>query len=75
MYSRWEAIMAGFFRLPGAGLLFFASAWLLMIFAGIVTDDIGIKPFGYLTSMIATIGLWLVIAPAATAIAGARKKH
>ena len=66
--------MAAFFRLPGAGLLFFASAWLLMIFAGIVADDIGIKPFGYPTSMIATIGMWLVIAPAAGAIVGSKKK-
>jgi hypothetical protein len=65
--------MTGFFRLPAAGALFFVSAWLLMIFAGVVASDIGIKPFGYSTSMIATIGLWLAIAPAASAIAGSGK--
>jgi hypothetical protein len=67
--------VSSFLRLPGAGLLFFASAWLLMIFAGIVHTDVGIRPFGYGTSMIATIGLWLAIAPAARAIATPRKRH
>ena len=40
-----------------------------MIFAGIVDTDMGIKPFGYVTSMIVTIGLWLVLAPAIGAVA------
>jgi hypothetical protein len=61
--------MGAFFRLPAAGVMFFVSAWLLMIFAGMLSNDVGIKPFGYLTSMVLTIGLWLVIAPAAGAIA------
>jgi hypothetical protein len=39
-----------------------------MIFAGITATDLGIKPFGYVTSMIATIGLWLVVAPAIGAV-------
>ncbi|HEV3211889.1 MAG TPA: hypothetical protein VGZ03_00695 [Acidimicrobiales bacterium] len=56
-------------RLPAAGLTFFVSAWLLMIFAGITWKDVGIHPFGYTTSMVATIGLWLVVAPAVGAIA------
>jgi hypothetical protein len=53
-----------FFRLAAAGPLFFVSAWLMMIFAGIVGTDVGIRPFGYVTSMVVTIGLWLVLAPA-----------
>ena len=40
------------------------SAWLLMIFAGIVGADVGIEPFGYVTSMVVTIALWLTLAPA-----------
>ena len=48
------------------------NAWLLMIFAGIMSQQVGIKPFGYVTSMVLTIGLWLVVAPAAGAIAGSR---
>jgi hypothetical protein len=40
-----------------------------MIFAGIVDTDVGMKPFGYLTSMVVTIGLWLVLAPAIGAVA------
>ena len=35
----------------------------------LVGTDIGIRPFGYLTSMVMTIGLWLALAPAAGAIA------
>lgn len=66
--------MRTYFSLPAAGLLFFVSAWLLMLFAGIVSDDVGIKPFGYTTSMVATIGMWLVIAPAAGAVARPRKR-
>jgi hypothetical protein len=56
--------MGAFFRLLAAGPLFFVSAWLLMIFAGIVATDVGIRPFGYVTSMVVTIGLWLTLAPA-----------
>ena len=61
--------MRTYLRLPAAGLLFFVSAWLLMIFAGITTHQVGIRPFGYTTSMVVTIALWLVVAPAIGAIA------
>ena len=36
---------------------------------------VGIRPFGYITSMVVTIGLWLVTAPAAGAIARTGKKR
>ena len=62
--------MDAFFRLIAAGPLFFVSAWLLMLFAGAVSIDVGIRPFGYLTSMVVTIGLWLTLAPAIGAVAG-----
>ena len=58
-----------FFKIVAAGPAFFVSAWLLMIFAGIVGAEVGIRPFGYLTAMVVTIGLWLVMAPAIGAIA------
>jgi hypothetical protein len=57
-----------------AGPLFFVSAWPLMIFAGSVATDVGIRPFGYITSMVVTIGLWLTLAPAIGAIARTRRK-
>ena len=66
--------MDAFFKLISAGPLFFVSAWLLMIFAGITHTDLGIAPFGYLTAMVVTIGLWLVLAPAISAASGARPK-
>jgi hypothetical protein len=66
--------MDSFFKLPEAGFGFFLGAWLLMLFAGAVAGDVGIRPFGYLTSMVVTIGLWLAVAPAARAVGSARKK-
>ena len=64
--------MDAFFKLVAAGPMFFVSAWLLMIFAGITSSDVGIRPFGYLTSMLVTIGLWLTLAPAIGAIGRAK---
>lgn len=67
--------MGSFFKLLAAGPMFFVSAWILMLFAGTVATDVGIRPFGYLTSMVVTIGLWLALAPAIGAIAGATRKR
>lgn len=66
--------MSDFFRIIAAGPAFFVSAWVLMIFAGITGADVGVRPFGYLTSMVVTIGLWLTLAPAAGAVARVTKK-
>jgi len=63
-----------FFKLAAAGPLFFVSAWLLMLFAGVVGTDVGIRPFGYLTSMVVTIALWLTVAPAIGAVGRAPGK-
>jgi hypothetical protein len=61
--------MDSFFKLIAAGPAFFVSAWLLMVFAGIVGTDVGLHPFGYVTSMVVTIALWLTVAPAIGAVA------
>lgn len=63
--------MGDFFGLLAAGPVFFVSSWVLMLFAGGFASDVGIKPFGYLTSMVVTIALWLALAPAIGAIARA----
>jgi hypothetical protein len=67
-------IVDAFFKLIAAGPMFFVSAWLLMIFAGIVGSDVGIRPFGYITAMVVTIGLWLTLAPAIGAVGRAQGK-
>lgn len=67
--------MGNFLKLVSAGPAFFLSAWILMIFAGVVRSDVGIEPFGYLTAMVVTIGVWLVVAPAIGAVAGSRRKQ
>lgn len=66
--------MSDFFGIVTAGPAFFVSSWILMIFAGITGTDVGIRPFGYVTSMIVTIGLWLTLAPAVGAIVRTVKK-
>lgn len=75
-YDKKVSSVSDFFGILAAGPAFFVSAWLLMLFAGITGADVGIRPFGYVTSMVVTIGLWLVLAPAIGAIArsGRRKK-
>jgi hypothetical protein len=40
-----------------------------MLFAGATSEDVGIRPFDYVTSMEVAIGLWLVLAPAIGAVA------
>jgi hypothetical protein len=64
---------AGFGAIAAAGPIFFFAAWLAMIFAGIVGDEAGINPFGYVDAMKVTIGLWLVVAPLVGAAASARR--
>jgi hypothetical protein len=66
--------MGSVFRLVSAGPLFFVSAWVLMIFAGITYQDVGIHPFGYVTSMVVTIGMWITLTPAIGAVAGGRHR-
>lgn len=61
--------MSSYFKLMAAGPAFFLSAWLVMLFAGIIGSDIGVRPFGYDTSMVLTIALWLALAPAIGAVA------
>jgi hypothetical protein len=63
------SLVDDFFKIVAAGPAFFVSAWLLMLFAGTVDAEVGIQPFGYLTSMVVTIALWLTLAPAIGAIA------
>ncbi len=67
--------MKNFVRLITAGPMFFVSSWLLMLFAGAEASHVGIHPFGYITSMIVTIGLWLAVAPAIAAVAGGRRRR
>lgn len=51
-----------------------AGGALLMLFAGIVSEDVGIQPFGYITAMVVTIALWLALAPAIGAVVRAPRK-
>ena len=57
------------FAIPGAGLSIFFSAWVLMLYGGILNDELGTTPFSYGTALLTTIVLWVVIAPVIGAIA------
>ena len=67
--------MDAFFKLIAAGPLFFVSAWLLMVFQASSVATVGIRPFGYITAMVVTIGLWLTLAPAIGAVGRATGKR
>jgi len=62
----------GFQAIPKATGGFFFSSWLTMIFWGIIAPDFGIETIGYVTAMLVTIAVWLVIAPLAAATARKR---
>lgn len=53
----------GFCAIPAAGGGFFLSAWLTMIFWGIIAPDFGAETIGYPMAMLITIAVWLVVAP------------
>ncbi|MBI4337488.1 MAG: hypothetical protein HY683_06640 [Chloroflexi bacterium] len=63
--------MAGFLSLPSLGAFFF-SAWLTMVFWGMVAPDVGLRTISYTRAMLVTIGLWLAVAPLAGVLAGTR---
>ena len=57
------------FAIPGAGLSIFFSAWILMLYGGILKEELGTEPFSYGTALLATLVLWVVMAPVIGAIA------
>jgi len=64
----------GFFAIPSACAGFFLSSWILMVFWGIIAPDFDVKTIGYTMAMLITIGVWLVVAPLAAAIAKGKWK-
>lgn len=59
----------GFPAIPAAGAFFFLSAWLTMIFWGIIAPDLELKTIGYPMAMLVTVAIWLIVAPLAAAVA------
>jgi hypothetical protein len=65
----------GFFAIPAAGLGFFFSSWLTMIFWGILAEEIGVETISYTTAMLVTVAFWLVVAPLIAASVRKTKGH
>ncbi len=61
--------MKAILSIPAAGGGFFFSAWLTMIFWGIIAPDFGIATVGCVQAMLVTIAVWLVVAPMVGAVA------
>ena len=57
----------GYFAILSAIPGFFLSAFLLMIFWGIIAPDFDIETINYSMAMLITIALWLAVAPLAAA--------
>ena len=49
--------------IPTAGLSFFFSAWIIMVFWGILAEDVGVNTVSYPGAMLVTIALWIALAP------------
>ena len=60
--------MDAFFKLLAAGPLVLRERVAADDLRGHHATDVGIRPFGYVTSLVATIGLWLTLSPAVGAI-------
>ena len=58
--------------IPSAGGGFFFSSWIIMVFWGIVADDIGVATISYTGAMLITIALWIAMAPLMASIARKR---
>lgn len=65
--------MKGFAAIPAAGVFFFFSAWLTMVFWGIHGPGLGVGTVSYIQAMGITIALWLVVAPLVGASATRRR--
>ena len=61
--------MFAIMMIPSAGAGFFLSAWILMIFWGILADDVGIRTISYNGAMLATVGLWMTVTPLIATVA------
>jgi TRAP-type C4-dicarboxylate transport system permease small subunit len=64
----------GFKAIPAAGLGFFFSSFLAMVFWGVLAPRYGLDTIGYPTAMLVTIAIWLVVAPLAAASGKKGKK-
>lgn len=58
--------------IPSAGLSFFFSSWIVMVFWGIMADDVGVETISYRGAMVVTIALWMAMAPLIAAMARRR---
>jgi hypothetical protein len=62
----------GFFMILTAIPGFFLSSFFLMLLWGVIAPEVGLTTIGYPMSMLATITLWIAVAPLAAA--GRKKK-
>jgi hypothetical protein len=62
----------GFFMILAAILGFFLSSFFLMLLWGVIAPELDLITIGYPMAMLATITLWLAVAPLAAA--GRKKK-
>ena len=59
----WEEIGAIFRRLLVVAGVYFFSAWVGMIFWGMVAADVGFSTISYNSALLGLVAVWLVIIP------------
>lgn len=63
--------MKGYFAILAAVPGFFLSSFFLMLFSRVIAPHFNQQPLDYITAMLITIALWVVVAP----LAAARRRH
>jgi len=63
--------MRGYFAILAAVPGFFLSSFFLMLFSRVIAPHFNQRPLDYITAMLITIALWVVVAP----LAAARRRH
>ena len=48
--------------IPSTGASYFFSAWIIMVFWGVMADDVGVNTVSYPGAMVVTIALWMAVA-------------
>ncbi|MBM3945567.1 MAG: hypothetical protein FJ317_08805, partial [SAR202 cluster bacterium] len=58
---------------PVAIPFFFFSAWLAMVFWGMMAPEFGLPTISYLRAMLVTVAIWLVVGPLTWGKPGAKR--
>ena len=71
---RWDILGTIAFRILLFAGVFFAAAWVVMVFWGIFAERTALVTISYATATLGVVGLWLAVGPMAWLVAFRVKK-